>query len=405
MLKDYLIISLNNLKSRKLRSWLTVLGIFIGITAVVALVGLGEGLKMAITSQFGISSTEVLTVQAGGLNSAGPPGSGVVNPLTEDDVDAIRRLGVVERVVPRNIETGKLEFNDNVVFGVAFGVPDGEDRKFVYDALEIETEQGRMLKDGDVNKVVLGNNFYTDSVGLEKKIVVGNNVLIQDRKFQVVGIGEKKGSFIFDNMVIMNEDVLNDVFDIDNTVDIIAVQVKDKSLVQEGKEDIEKLLRKRRGVKEGEEDFQVQTPDAALSNVNSVLTGVQIFIAIIASISIIVGAIGITNTMFTSVTERRKQIGIMKSIGARNADIFYLFAIESGLLGMVGGIIGTVFGSIIAFSGTLGINAWIGGGAHPGINLFLVFGALLGSFIIGSAAGIVPAMRAAQLKPVDALRK
>jgi putative ABC transport system permease protein len=405
MIKDYLIFSFNSLKSRKLRSWLTVLGILIGITAVVALIGLGEGLKAAINSQFGISATEVLTVQAGGLSAAGPPGTGVVNPLTQEDTDAIMKLSVVERAIPRNMETGKLEFNDNVVFGMSIGVPDGEDRKFTYDALELEIEEGRLLKDGDTMKVVLGNNFYTDNVGLDKTVMAGDTVLIQDKKFDVVGIIKKKGSFIFDNMVVMNEDVLNDIFEIDNEVDIIAVQVKDKSLMQKGKEDIEKLLRKRRNVKEGEEDFSVETPDSAMSDINSILTGVQIFIAIIASISIIVGSIGITNTMFTSVTERKKQIGIMKSIGARNSDIFYLFSIESGMLGMVGGFIGTVIGGFISFVGTMGINIFIGANIQPQINLILIFGALMGSFLIGSIAGTVPAMRAAELKPVDALRQ
>jgi putative ABC transport system permease protein len=303
------------------------------------------------------------------------------------------------------METGKLEFNDNVVFGMSIGVPDGEDRKFTYDALELEIEEGRLLKDGDTMKVVLGNNFYTDNVGLDKTVMAGDTVLIQDKKFDVVGIIKKKGSFIFDNMVVMNEDVLNDIFEIDNEVDIIAVQVKDKSLMQKGKEDIEKLLRKRRNVKEGEEDFSVETPDSAMSDINSILTGVQIFIAIIASISIIVGSIGITNTMFTSVTERKKQIGIMKSIGARNSDIFYLFSIESGMLGMVGGFIGTVIGGFISFVGTMGINIFIGANIQPQINLILIFGALMGSFLIGSIAGTVPAMRAAELKPVDALRQ
>lgn len=403
MIKDYFLFSFRNLRSRKVRSGLTVLGIFIGITAVVALIGLGEGLKTAITSQFGISSTEVLSVQAGGI-TAGPPGSGVVNPLTQEDVDAIRRLSTVEAAVPRILQQGRLEFNDRVVFGYAMSVPDGVDRKFVYEALDVGVQEGRLLKDGDTSKVVLGYNFYSDDVGLGKAVHAGDSVIIQGKKFEVVGITGKKGSFILDNIVHMNEAQLKELFVIGERVDVIAVRVKNKELMGKAEFDIEKLLRKRRNVNEGEEDFEVQTPQAMMSSINDILTGVQVFIAVIASISIIIGAIGIINTMFTSVVERRRQIGIMKSIGARNSDIFLLFFIESGLLGMVGGAIGALFGAIISFLGTYGINAWVNSSASPQINLILIASALAGSFVIGSLAGIVPAMRAAKLSPVDTLR-
>jgi putative ABC transport system permease protein len=404
MLRDYLKLAVNNLTHRKLRAWLTMLGIFIGIAAVVSLIGLGDGLRIAITSQFGISTTEVLTVQAGGLSAAGPPGSGVVNQLTEEDVKAIERLSVVEKAIPRILQSGKLEFNDKVVFGFTMSIPDGEKRDFTYEVLEIEPEEGRLLKDTDSGKVVLGNNFITDGVGLGKEVHVGNSVLIQDEKFEVIGITEKKGSIIFDNIVHIQEDELKELFDIEERVDVIAVQIKDVQLMDKGKEDIEKLLRKRRDVKEGEEDFSVQTPASVLQQLSDVLVGVSIFIAIIASISIIVGAIGITNTMFTSVTERKKQIGIMKSIGAKNRDIFLLFLFESGMLGMFGAFVGTLVGTLISFFGTLGINSWVNASASPQINLVLIFSALFGGFLIGSVSGVIPALRAAKLTPVNAMR-
>ena len=163
-------------------------------------------------------------------------------------------------------------------------------------------------------------------------------------------------------------------------------------------------MRKTRDVKKGEEDFEVSTPDAALSQVNDVLTGVQIFIVMIASISIIVGAIGIINTMTTSVLERRKEIGIMKAIGARNSDIFFQFFIESGLMGLVGGIVGVIIGVLIGYMGTVGINNFVGSESEPSISLVLISLTLFGSFIIGSIAGIIPALRAARQNPVDALR-
>jgi len=183
-----------------------------------------------------------------------------------------------------------------------------------------------------------------------------------------------------------------------------VVKVKSQDLMMQAKEDIEKLLRKRRDVKVGEEDFEVSTPAAALETVNQVLLGVQLFIAMIALISVVVGAIGIINTMTTSVLERKKQIGIMKAIGARNKDIFYLFFIESGLMGLIGGIIGVTIGVIVGYVGTIGINQFLGADVQPTIQWGLVVYSLIGSFILGSISGIWPALSAAKKKPVEALK-
>ncbi|MBT6182264.1 ABC transporter permease, partial [archaeon] len=341
-MKDYFDLAFGNLKHRGVRSWLTLLGIFIGIAAVVSLISLGSGLKLAVNSQFGVSTTEVITVQAGGVTAFGPPGSGAANPLDVDDMEAIEKLASVERVLRRNIPSGSLEFNDHLIFGLMMNIPDGEDRKFAYETLDVEAEFGRLLKDGDVNKVVLGSNFLEDKVGLEKKVKVGDKILLQEKTFEVVGITKKKGSFIFDNIVHVNEKPLEDLMGYGDDVDVIVVQVKNKDLMEKTKADIEKVLRKTRDVKLGEEDFEVSTPEAALETVNGIISGVQAFIVIIASLSILVGALGIVNTMTASVLERKKEIGIMKAIGARNSDVFMQFFIESGLLGLVGGIIGVV---------------------------------------------------------------
>jgi len=188
-------------------------------------------------------------------------------------------------------------------------------------------------------------------------------------------------------------------------VDLIVVKVKNKDLVDKAQEDIEKLLRERRDVKKGEEDFSVSTPEATLDNVNQILSGIQAFIVIIAFMSIVVGVIGIANTMTTSVIERRSEIGIMKAIGARNEDIFYQFLIEAGLLGLIGGIVGVGLGVGMGYLGTNALNNFLGSTVSPEFNPILIVSALLGSFIIGSISGIIPAMRAAKLNPVDALRK
>ena len=241
MFFDYLVLAWNNLTHKKLRSWLTVIGIFIGVMTVVSLISLGDGLKTAITSQFGISSTEVITIQAGGLTGYGPPGSGAVDPLTADDADAIGKLSTIKRTIKRNIPSGKLKFNDKVGFGFATNVPDGDDRKFVYEQIDVKVELGRLLRDGDVNKVMLGYNFIKDKKGFDKGIRPGDTILLQDKKFEVVGIAKKAGSFIFDNIVLMNEKPLKDLMGYGDDVDLIVTQIKDKSLMSKAKEDIEKL--------------------------------------------------------------------------------------------------------------------------------------------------------------------
>lgn len=404
MILDSCFLAIKNLKHRGLRSWLTLLGIFIGVTAVVALISLGNSLQVAVSSQFGVSQTELITIQAGGVQAYGPPGSGVVNPLDIDDYRAIEKLGGVKRIAGRHLSAGKLEYNDQVIFGYTVNIPSGGERDFIYEQLGGDAVIGRLLKESDSKKVFLGYNFYVDKVGLDKVVLPGKNVLINDVSYEVVGILEKKGSFIFDNAVYMNDKDMDDLFDYGDTYDAIVVQLKDNDDMNNMKLEIEKVLRKSRDVKEGEEDFDVSTPEASLSTVKGILGGVQAFIIIVALISVFIGALGIVNTMTTSVLERKKEIGIMKSIGARNDHIFLQFFIESGLLGFLGGLVGVIFGTLIGIFGTIGINNFIGAEIKPAINFVLIFFTLLGSFLIGSIAGIVPAMNASRENPVEALK-
>ena len=162
----------------------------------------------------------------------------------------------------------------------------------------------------------------------KRTIRVGDRIIIEDKKFEVVGIMEKKGNFMIDSAAIMNENILLDLFGDDDSTDIIAVKVRDEKQIEHVKENVEKLLRKERDVKEGEENFQVDSANAILETLDSTLAAVNIFIFIIAGISLLVGGIGIMNTMYTSVVERTKEIGIMKAIGAKNSTIFILFFIK-----------------------------------------------------------------------------
>lgn len=404
MLTDLFSFSVQNLTRRRLRSYLTMIGIFIGIAAVVGLIGLGDGLRMAITSQFSFLGTDTLSVQAEGLSLAGPPGSAVSRPLSEDLAEKIGDVDGVEAAINRYIKTGTLEFNDQLVYGFAMSVPSGEDRKVMEKMLNIEALQGRLLEDGDGRKVLLGNSFSEDDT-FGRAVEAGDRVKLNDIKYEVVGILEKKGNFLIDGAVLVNEEPLLDDFGDDGTVDIIGVKVEDEDDIPKIKGDIEKLLRKERDVKEGEEDFSVESPQQALEQLDSILFAIQLFITIIAGISLLVGGIGITNTMYTAVLERTKEIGILKSVGARNSAVFQLFFFESGLLGMVGGLVGVLIGAGLAY----GLAA--AGRALLDIELLqahitpmLVIGALAFSFGIGLISGVTPAWQASRKNPVDALR-
>jgi putative ABC transport system permease protein len=168
--------------------------------------------------------------------------------------------------------------------------------------------------------------------------------------------------------------------------------------------DIKKYLRKSRGQKEGEEDFTVQTSEQLAESFSTVFTIVQVVLIGLASISLLVGGIGIMNTMFTSVLERTREIGVMKAIGARNSDIMKIFLIEAGLLCTIGGGIGIILGI-----GISKLIQYVAAQAGMGIiqayfPWYLIVGALAFSFLVGTLSGIFPARRAAKLKPVDALR-
>ena len=404
MLKDYSRFAINGIKNRKLRSWLTMIGIIIGITAVVSLIGIGQGLKVAISSQFGDIGTDKLTVMASG--GMGPPGTGVVTPLTKDNAKKIEQVNGVKTAIGRLTRSIKLEYNDHISFGMAASMAEGDGRKLIESAMNLEAEKGRLLRDGDTKKTVLGNNFGEKDSQFEKQISVGSNVVIQDEKFEVVGILEETGSFAVDGIVFMEEDDLRKILDTsDDEYDIIVAQVHPNADIKAVHENIEKVMRKERDVKVGEEDFTVQTPQAVLAQVNSTLFAVQLFVYIIAAISIIVGGIGIMNTMFTSVLERTKEIGIMKSIGAKNSTIFSLFFIESGLIGSIGGIIGAAVGISmamgLAFAGRMALGSEL---IRAEISIWLVLGSIFGSFLLGSIFGVIPAIRASKLNPVDALR-
>lgn len=405
MIEDYFVLALKSLKHRGIRSWLTLIGILIGVAAVISLISLGNGLKDAVNSQFNLGSTEVITVQAGGVNY-GPPGSGAAKPLVQADAEAIGRLSNVQIAIPINIREVEIEFNQKVSTSYMLSIPDNQaEANDIYKYDGFKATSGSLINQGDRGVVIIGSDLASGSRnGLGRDIHVGNNIKINGKEFQVKGILEKTGSALYDRLIMMNAADMKDLLGYGNQVDQISVKVISKDSMNQTINEIEKLMRQRRNVKVGQEDFEVSTPQATLASVNQIISGIQIFIIIIASISIAVGAIGITNTMTTSVLERKREIGIMKAIGARNEQIFYQFFIEAGLLGLIGGIIGVIFGAMIGYAGTSALNALIGSTTKPQISVWLIAFTMLGSFAIGAISGLIPALKAAKENPVEDIR-
>ncbi len=404
MIKDYFLLAFKGIIKRGLRSWLTMIGIFIGIAAVVSLISLGQGLQNAITSEFSSIGSNILTVEAKSAN-AGIPGQGAVNELTTDDSNAIAKLNGVSIVVNRIMQPVEMKFNQVTSYVLVGSLPENPaafQTMMGYVGLKIQS--GRELKPGDTDSVVLTYNYYKDNKEFGKALTVGDSIDINNKKFTVVGLLQKMGNPLTDNAIMMMETPLRNLINDQKRVDVIVVVVSKGVNPNDVADEINKMMRKKRNEKIGQEDFTVQTPQQLFKTVGTILTVVNVILIGIAGISLVVGGIGIMNTMYTSVLERRKEIGIMKAIGARNKDILMLYLIESGLLGLAGGIIGIIGGMTLS-----GIVEFIANSA--GITLlkasfspYLIIGALLFSFIVGIASGVLPALQASKLHPIEALR-
>lgn len=199
-------------------------------------------------------------------------------------------------------------------------------------------------------------------------------------------------------------ETVREMYAMDKEVSLVSVTVKDGFDVDAVAETIKKDLRRFRGEKEGEEDFSVTTSKQLIETFQSILGVITLFIIGIAAISLLVGGVGIMNSMYTSVLERTRDIGIMKAVGARNSDIIIIFLVESGVLGLTGGIAGVILGAILGKGAEIVAVASGVGIFRSYITIELVAASLSFSFIIGALSGLFPALEASRLKPVDAFR-
>jgi len=339
MISDYLKLASGNLRKRKLRSWLTIIGIFISVATIFLLISLSIGLDNAVKEQFRLLGTDKIIIMPRG--QAGPPGAGGAVELTTRDVDVIEKVSGVKDVSYYVAGNAKIEFNGETRYLIVIGIP--LDKSEVYiETGAYKAEQGRLLKEGDKNRIMIGNRYIS---GLFKKPVSkDSSITINDREFKVVGILETLGNSQDDSLIFLSLDDFKELFNAGDRVDQILVRVKPGEDVNVVSDRINRKLMSFRDVTEKTKDFSIMTPQELLQSFGIVLNIITAFLVGVAGISLLVGTIGIANTMYTSVMERTKEIGVMKAIGARNSDILMIFVIESGLLGLIGGLIGVGVG-------------------------------------------------------------
>lgn len=404
MISDLFKISITNLVNRPMRSKLTIIGIFIGIAAVVSLISVGQGLENSINEQFESLGGNIVTIYAGGGILAGPPGGSITSAkITEDDLRVVRNTKGIKQATGMHFKVGKVIWNEEVRYTYIIGFMPDKITKDLFESTGYGIAEGRDLKSGDRYTAVIGNliaegDFYSKGLNLRDKIE------IEGQTFRIIGIAESLGNPSDDSQIYIPLDTLREIYNETDSFAMIYAETQEGYEMDEVVENLKKDLRRSRNVKEGEEDFTVTSAEQLMEAFSSIFGIVQAILVGIAAISLLVGGVGIMNSMYTSVLERTKEIGIMKSIGATNEAILVLFLIESGLLGFLGGVIGVVLGAGMAKLVEFGAAVAGYGILKVSLGPELILGALAFSFFIGILSGAFPARSASKLKPVDALR-
>jgi putative ABC transport system permease protein len=404
MIKDLTKLAVENMSHRQIRSWLTIIGIVIGIAAVVALVSLGQGLQYTVEQQFVKIGADKITVVAKSVMQGAPGSSDDIIMLTKEDLRVVQRTSGVQDAVGVVQKTAKVEFNKKIRFNFVRGVPVDSSR-IVYEETGLyDVKSGRKLRPGDNKKILIGSEFSKETK-FGKEIQLNDKLKLNGAEYTVVGIMGSSNPGISQAIVTTVDDA-RELFDAPEEVSLIMAKIYDAKDLDQVVENVKKDLRRFRNVREGKEDFTAESTKKFVESFLQVFNVISVLLIGLASISILVGAIGIANTMYTAVLERTREIGIMKSIGARNNQIMMIFLIESGLIGFVGGAIGVALGWLMGRAAEAIIAGFLG----PGFFIaffpwYLTLGSLVFAVIIGMISGIMPAKQASSMNPVDALRK
>ena len=389
-------LGLDSLRNNRLRSWLTILGILIGIAAIVSLISAGRGSEIQIKKRIETLGTNIITV----YSRRPPPRKpgerrGISKGLILDDLTYLKRLEGVKNISPEIsvanfISAGKEESEANV-YGVSSAYPE---------IRNLDVEKGKFFTSSNaahwLKVAVLGSNVADELFPEDEAI--GKKIKIKNHYFTVCGVLAPKGQmwrYDFDQQVYVPDSTAYRRLTGDEKVHRIIIQTGDEKKAKSLVPLIEKgLLQRHQNV----EDFRVRSQEEMLEAISDVSRTFTILLSAIAGISLLVGGIGIMNIMLVSVTERYREIGIRKAVGARKKDILAQFLVESVVLSLVGGFCGIIFGILIAkIISVLGKWTFV----IPLIAIILPF---LFSTIIGLFFGLYPARKASSLDPIEALR-
>ena len=413
---DIISFSLSNLMHRGLRSWLTILGIVVGIAAVVSIISIGTGTQQAISAQLGGLGADIITVSSGfnrAFGFGGPEGPNqrattTAQNLTIKDVQVIKSVpGVlyVDGIISGRVSINYLAENASVSV-------EGVDPLAWKGMTTSVLDSGRFLDPGDENSIVIGNRIANEM--FKQPLSLNMQINVGGKPFKIVGILQQSGSFGgSDNTIYMPISAARTIITdaVANQFSSIQIKVADPSSVNDTSNAIEQRLLILRHVNENTKDFTISSSQTFQSTISSVTSTMNLFLAGIAAISLFVGAIGIANTMFMSVMERTRQIGVLKALGTTNLEIMKLYLMESSIMGLIGGLMGIFLGFISSgIISELGIRIMgiggrgLGTGTLTVITPDLILFALGFSVFVGAISGILPARRAAGLQPVEALR-
>lgn len=409
--------ALNMVLHSRLRSWLTILGIVIGVAAVIAIVSLSNSLESEMNDQLDDFGADLLTLSAGSSRAfgfgpgmgGGRPGEGSSGATEEGEEVELDRMDVQALKAVSDIKTisPQISGSADIYYVAEKGSVQvtGVDPAAWVEVTDIDLASGRLLGPADTNVIIVGGRIADGF--FDKQLGINQLVTIEDRLFRIVGIIDDSSTTVYMPLAVAY-DVLEDSEE--GVYDSITIQIKDVDNLDTAMEAIEKkLMIARHVLSEEKKDFSL-TSNAQMQETRAeMMSSMTTFLTAIAAVALLVGVVGVANSMFTSVLEKTKDIGIMKAIGARNSDILLIFLLNAAIIGLIGGLLGVMLGVVLAGflpalmgeSGGMMARLASGGGALS----LRILGVGLGiSITMGIISGIVPALQASRLKPVDALR-